>query len=117
MLALPPKADIDCGERYVCFVPVADIVRLFDHLVGVGEHGRGHIEVEHLGSLEIDDQLELRWLLDRKIGRLFALEDAIEVGSRAPVWVDPVRAVGDQAACGSKDLNRLQAIDGEPRVQ
>jgi hypothetical protein len=34
MSALPPKADINRGERYVRFVPLADIGLLFDHLVG-----------------------------------------------------------------------------------
>ena len=29
MSALPPKADINCGERYVCFVSKADIAVLF----------------------------------------------------------------------------------------
>ena len=25
MSALPPKADIPCGDEHVCFVPIADI--------------------------------------------------------------------------------------------
>ena len=34
-----------------------------------------HGETKRLGGLQVDDQLELSWLLDRKIGRLGALED------------------------------------------
>jgi len=37
MSALPPKADIGTHSRNVRFVLIADIARLFDHLVGAGE--------------------------------------------------------------------------------
>jgi hypothetical protein len=36
MSALPPQADINRGERYVCFVPKADIASLIDDFVGAG---------------------------------------------------------------------------------
>jgi hypothetical protein len=38
--------------------------------------------------------------LHRKVGRLLALEDAIDIAGRLPVLVDLIRAVGDQAASG-----------------
>jgi hypothetical protein len=50
----------------------------FDHLVGRGEQRGRYGEPEGLSSLEIDDQLELGWLLDRKIGRLGTFQDAID---------------------------------------
>ena len=49
---------------------------------------RRHGEAERLGGLEVDHQLVLGRRLHRQIGRLLALEDAIDVAGRAPVLVD-----------------------------
>ena len=43
MSALPPKADIQCREQHVRFVPIADIetnlvCQLFDHVISLCEH-------------------------------------------------------------------------------
>jgi hypothetical protein len=68
MSALPPKADIVQHGGNVRFVPGPDSCGaassfLFDHLVSA-QQGRGrHRDAERLGSLEIDDQLELSRLL------------------------------------------------------
>ena len=53
-----------------------------------GEQRRRHGEPERLGGLEIDHQLELDRGLDGKLARLFALEDAIGIGRRAPKIID-----------------------------
>jgi hypothetical protein len=50
-------------------------VRSFDHLVGAGKDRGWHGEAKRLGGLQVDDQLEFCWLLDRQIGRLGAMED------------------------------------------
>jgi hypothetical protein len=61
------------------------ITTLFDHLVGAGEYRRRNGEAEGLGSFEVNDKLELGRRLNRKIGRVLALEDAIDVAGRAPI--------------------------------
>ena len=68
MSALPPKADIRLTPLHVRFVPKAAVSRcsntsaepeLLDHLVGKLLKMQRHVEAEHLGGLEVDDQLEL----------------------------------------------------------
>jgi hypothetical protein len=58
-------------------------LRLFDHLVGASEQRVRHVEAERFGRLEVDHQLVLGRRLHRKVGRLLALENAIDVAGRA----------------------------------
>jgi hypothetical protein len=73
MSALPPKADIHGYSRNVCFVPTADITRLFDHFIGACNYCRGYCETESLGGFEIDGQLILGRCLHRHVGRILTL--------------------------------------------
>ena len=53
----------------------------FDHLVGAGEQRRWHGDAKRLRGLEVDPQLIFGRVLHRKVGRLLALEDAIDIRS------------------------------------
>jgi hypothetical protein len=56
------------------------IARLFDHLIGAGEHNCRDLDAERLGGLEVNDQLVLGRRLHRQVGWFLALEEAIDVG-------------------------------------
>src|SRR5262249_31247165 len=57
--------------------------RLVDHLIGARDECRGHRDAERLGGLEVNDQLELRGLLDRQITRLCTLQNFVSVARGA----------------------------------
>src|SRR5215831_7140117 len=100
MCALPPKADMCGATRDVRFGPIADIIALFDQLVGAVEHWRGHINSNGFGGPEVDHQLIFVQSLHWQVTRLLAFEYAIDVTRRsAPLFelIDPVR---DQSAAG-----------------
>ena len=44
------------------FRPRASSIGSFDHLVGTGEQRGRHIDVECLGGLQVDNELERSWL-------------------------------------------------------
>ena len=72
-----------------------------------------HVESKHLRGLEVDDQLELDRSLDRKLARARASENTIDIGRPAPIIVDDVVSVGQQAAEFNKETER---IDGRAPV-
>jgi hypothetical protein len=72
-----PISDMSRGCQIRRDVPITDICSaancsLFDYLVGGGEQGRRHGEAQRLRGDEIDDKIELGWLLDRNVARLGA---------------------------------------------
>jgi len=68
-------------------VPKADIGASLNNFVGPREQRGRNCESERLSSLEIDYQLVLHRSLYWKVGRLLALENAIDVARRAPKQV------------------------------
>src|ERR1700738_1688760 len=62
--------------------------RLFDHLVGAGKERRRNLKAKCLRSFEIEDQLIFGGLLHGQVAGRGALEDFVDVGSRAPVEVN-----------------------------
>jgi hypothetical protein len=84
----------------------------FNHFVGAGEERGRHAEAKRFRCLEIDRQLVLGRRLHRKVRRLLALEDAIDVAGCPPVLVDVIRPLGDQAAAG--DVVAVGVDRGQP---
>ena len=83
---------------------------LLDHLIGASEQLWRHRNAERLGGLEVQEQFDFRGLLYRQVGRLLALEDAVDVAGRAPILVHPIRPVRDQAAAGDEDTLRVDRV-------
>src|SRR6516162_7839338 len=71
---------------------------LFDHLVGGGEQRLRHGEPECLRGFEIDDQLKFSGLLNWQFTGLLAPENAVDVGSRAPIKIEIIDAVRHKAS-------------------
>ena len=57
---------------------------LLDDLIRPQQHRRRDRLAERLGSLHVDDQLELRGLFDGQVGGFGAFEDLVHVGGTAP---------------------------------
>jgi hypothetical protein len=85
-------------------------VKLFDYLVGECAQFIRYSQSDCLGGLPVDHQLELDWSLDRKLARLLASEDAVGITRRAPVLIDKISTVGDQAAAFSEDNRRATFV-------
>jgi hypothetical protein len=67
----------------------------FNHLVGAREQRGRHGEPEHPCGPKVDDELEFGRQLNRQVGGLLALEDAIHIRGRQPKDFDTVDSVGD----------------------
>jgi hypothetical protein len=58
-----------------------------DHLVGAGEKRLRYGEAQRLSGFEIDDQVELGWLVDRQITGFGSRQYSADVGSGLAVGV------------------------------
>ena len=61
--------------QLVRFVPMSEVVFLFDHFISAGEQRRRNGEPERLGGLEVERHFEFRRLHYGQIGRLLAFQD------------------------------------------
>ena len=65
---------------------------IVDHLVGAHQYTLRYFQVDLLSGLEVQHQLVLRRRLHRQIGRLLALEDAVDIGGGLPEQAGQIRA-------------------------
>ncbi len=75
-LGLITQVRLRCAKR--CPHSVAEkqtSAASFNHLIGDGEHARRNGQPERLGRFQVDDQVELGRLHNRKIARLFTFEN------------------------------------------
>src|SRR5215510_9290151 len=86
-----------------------------DHLGRLEEQRARDGEADGLGHLEVNDEVELRRLLDRQISGLGTLEDLVHIPGDEPVHVRQPRAIRHQAACLYPPflaIHRWQAVCG-----
>ena len=74
------------------------LVDLFDDLVGDAKDVGRHREGDRLRGLQVDHQLELGRLDDRKISGLLAFENAAHIDSGLPEIVDLIASIADEPA-------------------
>src|SRR5579871_1515030 len=72
--------------------------RLFNHLVGAAEQYERKADTKRLGGLEVQEQLDLRGLLDWQVAGVFAFEYAAGVDPGHAIGILRVATVTDQAA-------------------
>ena len=71
--------------------------RLLDHLIRPRQQRRRDGEAEGLRGLQVDDEVEFRRLLNRKIARLGALENLIHIIGGASEKIEIIWRVRHQA--------------------
>src|SRR6266487_3154764 len=78
-----------------------------DYLIGAGEQRRWHPEAKRPRGVEVDQQLELGRLQDRKVGRLGTLEDTRGIEPDLAASISEVGSVAHQPAGFDKNALRI----------
>src|SRR6266542_5953896 len=74
------------------------LARLFDHPFGTHQKRLRDRETKRFGGLEVDDELELRWLLDRQVSRLSSFKNAVHEVCRTSIQSENVHAVANESS-------------------
>src|SRR5260370_15551212 len=86
----------------------------FDHLVGAGEQCWRDGEAERFCGFEIEDQLELGWLLNGQISRFGASQNLVKVVRGFATHLSEIWPVTNEAAGGHKTC--LHINGRQPRL-
>src|SRR5262249_14375620 len=110
--ALGQKRNMCSAQRHVRFTPNSDsesglpqtvmfakgqkrtFTRSIDHLVSIRKEGWWYVETKRFGGGQVDDQIKFGRLLDRKIARLRATKNLVDIVGGAPKHVRVVWSVG-----------------------
>src|SRR5215468_8222704 len=84
-----------------------------DHLVGAGEEGWWHGEAKRLRGLEVDHQLELGWLLDRKFASFLARKNSRDISRSGAIKLKVIGRVAHQTA--ERRIVAPLVDDGKPK--
>src|ERR1017187_10409963 len=79
---------------------------LFDYLVGGDQQAWRHSQAERLRRFQVDDRFVLGRCLHRKVARLSAAQDAVDVGRSPPKLIDAISAVAYETT--SRDEERVR---------
>src|SRR5947208_5416960 len=85
----------------------------FDHLVGAAGQWQRNCNAQRAGGLHVDVQLDLGYLLDRQIGRFFALEYASGINACLTMRLKKAACVTHQA---TRDSEVARLVDRGNRV-
>ena len=105
-------------SRNVRYVPIADIGRLFDHLVGGDQQARRNGDAERLRRSKVDGCSEFGRGLYREVGGFVAAQNTVNIGRRQPEYVVLVGPIGHEAAGRDKKIKRVdrgQFVPGRKR--
>src|SRR6516162_6642336 len=86
----------------------------FDHLVGEREQRCWHFQAECLSGPEVDHEVELGRLLDRKVPWLLAFENAANIDAGLTEHVTRAGRVGNQSASSDVFEPRIDRGDAMP---
>src|SRR5262249_46531142 len=85
------------GAREVSFEPPCSFTS-FDHLVGAQQQCRGKVDTERFRGREIDGEIELDRILNRKVAGFHTTQNLVHVDRCAPKLVDVARRIRHETA-------------------
>jgi len=88
---------LDMERRWLLLAHRGPALFSFDHFVGATKQRQRNRQAERLRGPEIDHELELRRLMYREVGGLFAPENACGQQTSLPVGIEKVGSVACQA--------------------
>src|SRR5215210_6957927 len=84
----------------------------FNHFIGAQEKRLRNLDAEHIGCLQVDEQLEFGGLLDRQVSRFCALQYPVYIACGPAKQVSIARAITHQASVLDKPLKKVHC--GQP---